>query len=250
MSVALRLILAMGMLAVPVAAVAEPAENGLKAFEARYSLARNGKPQGQSLLRLRQLGEGRWELSMTIEANRGLAGLVGYRESETSLLEEHAEGWRVSEYRRERGTGFSRRNEQARFDWASGTALVLHDGKNIELMVEEGTVDPGSLSLLVAAELRAGRALDSYPVLRKGQVERWPFRVLREEHLAGRATTVVERVREHQRRSTISWLGEDIGYLPVRIEQTEDGDSIVMSLDAFEWIDAGSAAEGEERAEG
>lgn len=234
MRVATGLMLLIGMFTVPVLR-SETDGAHLQAFEARYSLERNGKRQGESLLRLRRSGEGRWELRMTIEANRGLAGLVGYREEEYSLLEEHAESWRVLEYRRERGTGFSRRNEQVRFDWSRGLAEVLHEERTLELAVEPGTVDPGSLALRIAADLAAGRVLESYAVVRKAEVERWPFRVLRREPLDGRETIVVERVREHQRRSTISWLGADIAYLPVRIEQSEDGDRIVMRLESFEW---------------
>lgn len=204
---------------------------GLEPFAARYSVARNGEIQGEAVLKLAQAGASdQWELSMTVEANRGLAGLVGFREQEMSRLQETSTGWRLISYQRKRDAALSRRAERVDFDWDQGTARVELDKSSLDVTLVPGTVDPSSLLLRIAADLVAGGLEDSYPVLRKGKLEQWPFQVLRVETVDGRETTVVERVRDHDRRKTISWLAADLDYLPVRMEQIEEDQRLVMTL--------------------
>ncbi len=208
----------------------------LHPFQAHYSVARNGKTQGEAVMQLARVTgtRDRWALTMTVQASRGLASLVGFREQEVSQLQESGDGWRLLSYRRERDAGFSSRGEAADFDWAQGKARVKLDKSALEVVIEPGTVDPSSLFLRIAADLVAGRSPGTYPVLRKGELEHWPFRVLRVETQDGRETTVVERVRDHDRRKTISWLAADLGYLPVRMEQIEEDETLVMSLVSME----------------
>ncbi len=215
---------------------APAAASRLSPFEAHYSVARNGKTQGEAVLQLARVPgtSDRWELSMTVQANRGLAGLVGFREQEVSQLQDAGDGWRLLSYRRERDAALSSRGEAAEFDWEQGSARVKLDKSTLDVALEPGTVDPSSLFLRIAADLLAGRSPGTYPVLRKGKLEQWPFKVLRVETLDGRETAVVERVRDHDRRKTISWLAADLGYLPVRMEQIEKNDTLVLSLVSME----------------
>lgn len=200
-------------------------------FELRYEVFRNGKAQGQAQLSLSELGSDRWQLRMVVEADRGLAGLIGFREEESSELRLGEGGaWQVLSYRRQRDAGFRKRSERIDFDWQAGQALIEVDGEQQALPLQPGLADQNSVVLRMAADLIAQRSPGPYQVLRRGRIDQWQFRQLPAESVGGRPVVLVERVREHNRRRTLSWLAPDLDYLPVRMEQIEDGESLRLEL--------------------
>lgn len=200
-------------------------------FDLRYEVFRNGKAQGQAQLSLSELGPDRWRLRMVVEADRGLAGLIGFREEESSELRLGEGGeWQVLAYRRQRDAGFRKRSERIDFDWEAGRALIVEDGEQQVLPLQPGLADQNSVVLRMAADLIAQRSPGPYQVLRRGRIDQWQFRQLPAEQIGGRQVVLIERVREHNRRRTLSWLAPELGYMPVRMEQIEDGETLRLEL--------------------
>ncbi|MCB1626784.1 MAG: DUF3108 domain-containing protein [Xanthomonadales bacterium] len=200
-------------------------------FDLHYQVFRNDKLQGKAQLSLQPDGAGTWLLTMQVKADRGLASFVGYEETERSRLAFQDNGqWRVLGYRRDRAVGWRKRHEQVDFDWSQGRVRADVDGEHFDLAVESGLADPNSVLLRLAADLHQGLQPGQYPVLRRGKVDQWQFRQTGRETLGDREVVVVERVRDHGRRTTTSWLAPSLGYMPARIQQVEEDETLRLEL--------------------
>lgn len=203
----------------------------LAPFEMHYAVSRNGKALGSAHLSLTDDGGGLWTLQMAVEATKGLASIAGYKEIESSTLKADDLGWGVVAYERKRKVAFRNRDESMRFDWNAGQLWSERGGEQRQEALPANTVDSNSLTLLLGHQLRAGDGLASYPVARRGKVDRWRFDVAAEEIVDGFVVQRVERRRENSQRTTTSWFSAEHGYLPIRLQQVEeDGETITMSL--------------------
>ncbi len=200
-------------------------------FEMHYEVSRNGKALGHAQLSLSEDAEGQWTLRMAVEATKGLASVAGYKEVERSTLKADDHGWAVLAYERKRKVAFRNRDESMRFDWRAGELWSERSGEQRYRKLPARTVDSNSLTLLLGHQLRSGQPLDSYPVARRGKVDRWRFDLAAEERIDGFAVHRVERRRADSERTTTSWFSPAHGYLPIRLQQVEeDGETITMSL--------------------
>lgn len=225
------------MMVGPVAAAAVGSSTTVSAppqpFESHYEVLRDGKAQGEALMRLQRMDDGAWLFTVRVQATRGMAALVGFREEESSRLRWlDGQGWQVLHYQRERRAALANQREEASFDWSAGTLLLREDGEPRRLSLPPQLHDPASMVLQMAAELSSGAAPGEHAVLRRGEIQQWAFRALRTETLDQQEALVVERVRANSRRSTLSWLAPDLGYLPLRIVQIEDDGRLEMRLQA------------------
>ena len=131
--------------------------------------------------------------------------------------------------------GISRKESQV-FDWESKTLNYKKGDKEKTLNIEPGVLDLITHKLQIRQDLKKGLQEFSYPVISRGKLKQYNYRVVQKEPLEtpiGLLNTVkVERVRENSERQTIIWLASDWDYLIVKLEQVEDGDSHQMNIDS------------------
>lgn len=197
----------------------------LAPFEAEYRVGKAGIRVGRSTLRLDAHARG-WRYESVTEAQGLLALFVDGPAVERTLLERHGDHLRPLEYHHREPDGDTR----VRFDWAAGEARADTPGGTRTIALEPHTHDQFSAMLTVMQALAAGRTEVRFPGIDdEGEHEPLAFAVEGRATIAvplGRYDTVrVRRIREGK-RSTVTWLAPELGWLPVRIEQRRRGDLV------------------------
>jgi len=119
--------------------------------------------------------------------------------------------------------------ETIQFDWAKGLAYTEEDGKQRSLPIKAGIYDRLLAQLAISMDLQAGLDVEDYPVLGHGEIN--VYHMLRQDNTdlktsAGNyETVVIARRAPHKDRITTFWLAPKLKYLPVKMEQTEPGQS-------------------------
>ena len=227
-ALALQLAAAAGAMAAPVP----------PPFHAEYTTLRNGEAIGRTTLDLSDNGDGSWTLRSETRGTSGLAKLAGIHVVETSRFR-----WNdgrpealVYDYRQE--GAFKKRTRHADFDWKANEVRVSEGGQDFRYPARPGIVDRQALTLALASDLMRGATAFDYHVAVKDRVEERRYRRGAEETLEVPAGTfkAVPMNREdgaggERTRESRSWFAPSLGWLPVRIEQTEKkGDTITLQL--------------------
>ena len=127
------------------------------------------------------------------------------------------------------------RSEEHSFDWQSSVVQYRKDGstKN-ELELEAGYLDMITHRLQLRRDLSAGQQVFSYPVISRGKLKQYSYKVVSEEILQtaiGPLNTVkVERVIDDSDKSVSVWLATDWDYLIVRLQQSKGKDGHHLEL--------------------
>jgi len=103
-----------------------------------------------------------------------------------------------------------------------------------ETAVPAGTIDRATMELLLAHDLTTKKKELNYSVVEKGKHKVYKLRRLGRETIkvAGK-NYVCEKViveRKNSSRKTISWLAEELDYMPAQIEHIEKGSAIMTRL--------------------
>ena len=142
---------------------------------------------------------------------------------------------RPTEYSYVRSVFGRTKTEVQRFDWQNN---VLHYRKNDsrkETPLADGQLDMITHRLQLRRDLNAGHRAFSYPVISRGKLKQYDYRVAGNEVLQtaiGPLQTVrVERVVEVDSNSQFTaWLASDWDHLIVQLEQKKNGDSHQLKL--------------------
>lgn len=223
---------AAALLVTLVAVVAMPAARAggdlpppLAPFEAEYRVGNGSMRVGRTTVRLEPHDRG-WRYESVTKARGLLALFAGGPIVDRTLLEPHADGLRPLEYSRSEPDGDTR----VRFDWAAGEARAETPDGTRTIPLEPGTHDQFSAMLAVMQALASGHSEVGFPGI-DDDGEHKPLQFVAE---AGETVSVplgqfqavrVRRIREGK-RSTISWLAPELGWLPVRVEQRKRDDLV------------------------
>ena len=229
---AAALVMLLGTL-VPCRAGTEPAPQAavLKppTFVATYSVAWHGITAGESVLTLRQIVPGEYEYSSVDHAHGLFSLFVPHaitQESRFRLVDGQVQ---PLSFRSEGGGP----PEDVRFDWTRGRVTGTAKRKQIDLKLEPGTQDPGSVQIALMMGFLAGRPPASFWMLNTDEINQFEF-VRRGEAtldtpLGPLHTLLYTSHHGTARRTTYMWLAPTLDYLPVRLEQ-HSGDSTLFSL--------------------
>ncbi len=212
----------------------------LRTFDASYSVTRSGMRLGTTELTLASHARG-WRFSSATEAQGMFALLVSGPSTEETILAPHDGGLRPLQYRHTEPDEAD--NFSVAFDWAAGEARVDRaDGDDV-LPLAPGTHDPFSALLVVIQGIAGGAERVQLPGI-DDDGERSELRFA----LAGRERIEVplgtyEAVRVHRvrddERATITWLAPELDWLPVRMEQRNEGNLVARA--ELEALDGQSA---------
>lgn len=127
------------------------------------------------------------------------------------------------------------KTEVQRFDWQNGTLHYQKNDSHKEITLEAGQLDMITHRLQLRRDLNAGLTEFSYPVISRGKLKQYAYRVVANEVLETAigplATVKVERVIDADSKSQFTaWLAKDWEHLIVKLEQKKNGDSHQLEL--------------------
>lgn len=129
------------------------------------------------------------------------------------------------------------RSEVQHFDWQNSKVQFERDGSaNSELPIEAGHLDMITHRLQLRRDLNAGKEIFSYPVISRGKLKLYNYKVVSEQVLQtaiGPLNTVkVDRVIEDGDKTVSLWLATDWDYLIVKLRQSQGKDGYQLNLQA------------------
>lgn len=224
-----RILAALALLA-SMSIQAEP----LKPFSERYQLLRGGQLIGDAEISL-IMGKDGWQFSTTSAGTEGLAGFAGVRIDEHSTFRWQNERPETIHYTYFQKAAWKKKNRQVDVDHAAKRIDTSDDDGKATLAYAPATVDRNLVVLALAADLKAKAKTFEYRVADKRAIETHRYRITGKEAIkTGRGSfdcLRVERVRDKPGRTTTTWIAPALGYIPVRIKQTEpDGETLEMLL--------------------
>ena len=127
----------------------------------------------------------------------------------------------------------------ADFDWPSGIVTTRSKSGKTQLSLENGAVDPFSLSLNISSYLGDDQSQMEVEVIDEDQIENHLYIADLEESvqtaLGCMKTTRVKRVRENSKRTSLAWYANDFNYVPVQMQHfKKEGKGLklqIISLD-------------------
>jgi hypothetical protein len=127
----------------------------------------------------------------------------------------------------EDGSSDTARDVNLKFDWEARRVTGTAENEPVNLAVEPGVQDPGSVQIVLMRELAAGRSPTSFLMIDKNEVKE--YRYVREGEASidtalGKLDTVIyTSQRTGSSRLTRLWIAPSLGYVPVRGEQMRKG---------------------------
>lgn len=206
-----------------------------KEFHAEYELYRNGKLMGSSQIALSK-ARGTYQFSTTSASEGGWASLLGGAKiKETTTFNLNGDILQPISYSYRQSVSVKSRKRDITFDWNKKWAREDDGNGVVSYLLEPGSLDRNLVVLALAEDLRAKHTSLNHFVAYKGESVIWNFKDVGSEKVKTALGTIeanrIERVRENNDRSTISWHAPKYDYLPIKIQQVEpNGDSIEMRL--------------------
>jgi hypothetical protein len=198
----------------------------LAPFEAEYRLGNGTISVGTATFSL-QRSSGLWRYRSEVRVDGLFSMFVDGPLRDTTWLDARDGKLRPVIYRHEKGD----ENLRVVFNWPGGNARVAAaDGDNHRIELEPDSRDQFSAILAVMCALATGeRTLTFSGIDDDGKAEPLRFEVTGEEQVSvprGRYDTVRVQRTHDDGRATITWLAPELGWLPVRVEQREDGELV------------------------
>ena len=210
------------------AALQTPGESPISLYSADYS-ARFSGLKIEAVQRLEEIEPGIYRESLTAK------NVLGKIDEQSIFSLTDKQQLRPTEYRYSRSVFGRTKLEVQHFDWQQN---ILHYQKNDnrkETALKAGQLDMITHRLQLRRDLNAGLTAFSYPVISRGKLKQYDYRVVGEEVLQtaiGPLRTVkVERIVDAASKSQFSaWLASDWDHLIVKLEQKKNGDSHQLEL--------------------
>ena len=202
------------------------AESTLTPHTARYQIS-IGILGGELVTRLRRSGDG-FEASHVLYATGLTAVFLDGKVRERSQFVVTPEGIRPLTFRSRDSLTSEGEKAMITFDWEAGEARGTVDGKPMVTAIEGLAHDRVSIHYQLMKDLGNGAPAEAYTMFEIDKIR--PLKVT----LAGRKTVDtpagrfnvvgVRHQAEGSKRATTLWCAEELGYLPVVIEQYRKGE--------------------------
>lgn len=130
------------------------------------------------------------------------------------------------------------RKDQIQFNSAQQVTGKYKDN-SYKLTIPKGTLDRASLELALARDVSANKSQLSYNIVERGKVKTYHIRRAGNEvlNIGNKQYHVQKLVVPHssKNRQTVFWLAKELGYMPIRIDHTEKGSTIVTQMKRFQF---------------
>jgi len=208
---------------IPIQASASP----LSTYSANYSAEFNGL-EIKATNRIEELSPGQYRETF---AARNILGKID-EETLFNMSENHQ--IIPQQYSRKQSIMGVPRKESQVFDWPNTLLRYTKKGQTTEIPIIVGTLDITTHKLQLRRDLQAGKGIFSYPVISRGKLKQYTYKIVALEVLEtaiGPLNTVkMQRVTAEEKRQTSIWFAADWDYLIVKLMRTEDDESYYMDL--------------------
>jgi hypothetical protein len=201
-------------------------ELSVEPFTAAYSVQYRGISAGNLDFILREKN-GRYVYE-SIAHPKGLARLVvnnNLREASEFTVDNGS--IKPQSYELDDGSSSIDDDTRLQMDWTTGKAKGMHEGKAIELALNNGMQDRMSAQVVIMQQLVAGREPSRLTFIDRDAAKEYSYAKIREEKLKtqlGELDTVVyESSRPGSNRISRLWYAPSLGFVPVRGEQQRKG---------------------------
>jgi hypothetical protein len=207
------------------ASAAPPAP--LRPFEASYAFIWNGITAGVSTFSLRQQSDQDWTYVSTNQP-RGLARLYSKASwTLTSRMHVGPQGVRPLLYTATDPDDGASKGE-VHFDWDANRATGTAEGKKVDLALRPGVQDDLSMQISLIYALSNEQTPKGISLFDVTGIRDYDFERVGAETLhtpVGDVATIIYRSHKaHSPRSNRYWCAPSYGYVPVQVEQQNDGE--------------------------
>ncbi len=135
---------------------------------------------------------------------------------------------RPIEFWSEDGSRKGEDNRHIEFDWHRSVAIVSGDGSRREVALDDRSLDRGSMQVAVMRDMIVSQRPGDYRLAGEDASQRYVFTdngdTTTPTGIGPLATRSITMHREGSSRSTGFWFAPALSYLPVRIEQSKEGE--------------------------
>jgi hypothetical protein len=198
----------------------------LKPFEISYTWSYHGMTVAESTLTLTQRDADTWVYSSK-SSPRGIGVLFPERPKMESVLRVTPAGVQPLSYRATAGTSSTRRDVDVKFDWEHLRVTGTYQNKPVDRPLQPGTQDDLSVQIALMVELMRGHSPETFLLLDEKSARVYHYTRENTETIPtplGQVSAIVYRSQaEYSPRATRFWCAPDHGYIPMRVEQKNDG---------------------------
>ena len=200
----------------------------LKPYRAKYS-ARISGLNIDAIHKLEEIEPGIFRESLNAK------NFIGSINEQTTFRLSADQGLLPGKYSYTRSIFGSDRSEVQDFNWQDSSVTYRKDGTTkAEIELQSGYLDMITHRLQLRRDLNAGKQTFSYPVISRGKLKQYDYRVTSQQVLdtaIGPLNTVkVERITDNSDKSISVWLATDWDYLIVKLQQTKGKDNHRLEL--------------------
>lgn len=204
----------------------------LEPFTARYEVLRDGKAQGEAVMRLERIDGAQWRFTSDVRGTSGMARLSGFEMTESTDFDALPDGrLKPLSARSEGGISLRRRSIGTEFDWSAGEVRWNGDAKPEHrgpAPLGADTVNPQILNLALAQRLRAGAdGVIRLDMVNRGDSDPVEYRVRGRESVSvpmgQREAIALHHRRTDKDREITLWIDPSLPPAPLRVLQREDG---------------------------
>jgi hypothetical protein len=204
----------------------------LEPFTARYEVLRDGKAQGEAVMRLERIDGAQWRFTSDVRGTSGMARLSGFEMTESTDFDALPDGrLKPLSARSEGGISLRRRSIGTEFDWSAGEVRWNGDAKPEHrgpAPLGADTVNPQILNLALAQRLRAGAdGVIRLDMVNRGDSDPVEYRVRGRESVSvpmgQREAVALHHRRTDKDREITLWIDPNLPPAPLRVLQREDG---------------------------
>jgi len=244
-------LLAVAALAAGIACAPAASPAGLRAHEITYRTSFKGIGAGDIQLTLKPDAQPDTWLYETRAFPNFLASFVVNPQSlERSWFRVDAQGVEPLRYTLTDGGANHSEDTDVRYDWSRKHVTGTARGKPIDLALEAGTQDAMSIRAAMLVELLAGREPREFAMLDGREVKDYVYArtgAAKVKTALGEVDTVIftsdRKNSDGHGRTWRFWYAPSLDYLPVRIEQREDGQTrITFAVRSLKWLTPAPAA--------
>lgn len=207
-------------------------------FSARYEVRTRGLAVGVMERRLSQMSADEFRFE-SVTTTVGIARLL-YRDVIREITH-----WRSGDVAPEmldyeyHQVGSKDRHVKIMFDYASGTIRNVVNGNSWSMELEPGVVDKLVYQVLVMRDLAAGIRDLSYRIADGGRIKTYVFQAqgteLQTTPAGSFQAVILQRFRPGDDRDTTIWCAEQLGFLPIRVDQVDaDGSLVTIRLQSYD----------------
>lgn len=197
-------------------------------YRAVYEVERNGKSGGTSEWTVTHDPErGTYRFTSSLKV-KGLLRLLMPRPvvERSDFVYENGEIVPLESWYQD-GTRKGEDNLHIRFDWERGLAFTTGDGRTIELQLQPGILDQGSMQVAFMLDMLSSTGPGGYAIADGASVKLYEYspngtQVL-STALGSIETQAFTRQRQGSSRRWLLWVAPQLSFLPVHMEQQKNG---------------------------